>query len=822
MTRYLRTSRLLLIVLATASLLGGVAVAEEFIVENGEGRAEIVIAADAVPVVGLAARQLQGDILAMTGAELPIVHEPTDDGLVQIYVGRSRHTVARGIAVEDLAHGGYRLVSGAGWLALVGRDQRLLDQRHELAREMLLLARHKTGSDEQKQMWQRWYELTGEDWGLPFSQYWKMYDSKLDVSQLDERGSFNAVVGFLRLQGVRRYMRGELGVVIPRKSTIPLPEVDSTVRPDFPVRYAYEHGHRGGLDWQLWMGFNLAADVQGIAYNFHGTSEITKQPGNPLVDIPKPEEYYMVRGGKRDIGVRQCLSSEKLFEANVKYVRAMFDVFDEPMVSVMPSDSYQNLCECETCAGKLTTEYPFEGQLSNYVWGYVNRVAEEVYKTHPDRKIVGMSYNTYRLPPTNLEQFSPNVVVSIVQHRRFFAYQPESFADIRSKRQGFMELLPGAQPRLLQDDHYRMTRGVPTYYMRSIVMDLRSLKGISMGDFLDINNDRKWPGLPGIRHLNKYVTARYWWDVDQDLDAMLDEYYQLFYGPAAAEMKAFIEYSETNWPGMVEDADKIATVRSLLQAAQERVEADSIYGRRIDLVSQHIAPLAFRAEQLGRERTDVPLQLMAERSEFPVTIDGKLDDAFWAIRANKYSGWLQGTSGDTSALRTRFTLAWAKNALYVAITCREPAVDTLTSTATEDDQPSIWDGDVVELLLETQSHSYYHLAVNPAGALVDLSQQDGEREFRWASNAQVATHIGDGEWTVEMRIPVAGEDRGDIDPLDGVAGFMPTHSYPWYGNICRQRVREGERQTMSFSPTDDNLYAPDRFAKLVRHHRRNL
>jgi hypothetical protein len=191
------------------------------------------------------------------------------------------------------------------------------------------------------------------------------------------------------------------------------------------------------------------------------------------------------------------------------------------MVSVMPADSYQSLCQCEKCQGKCDSDRPYRGRLSNYVWDYVNRVAKEVYRTHPDRKIVCLAYGANYMPPDNIKEFSPNVVVSIVQHRRYFAYRPEESETVRELRQSYLDLLPGEGPRLLQDDHYRMTTGVPTYYMRSIVEDLRSLKGISIGDFLDIDSDRE---CKGIRHLNVYVTGRYWWDVDQDLDAMLEEY----------------------------------------------------------------------------------------------------------------------------------------------------------------------------------------------------------------------------------------------------------------------------------------------------------
>jgi len=255
-----------------------------------------------------------------------------------------------------------------------------------------------------------------------------------------------------------------------------------------------------------------------------------------------------------------------------------------------------------------------------------------------------------------------------------------------------------------------------------------------------------------------------------------------------------------------------------LKAAQDRVDPDSIYGRRIALVAEHIKPLSYRADQLGRERKNVPLQLIADRSGMTVNIDGKLDDPFWDVGANKFSGSLKDTSGEKAPFRTRFTAAWADNNLYLGIYCQDRPENTVYNTATDHDQPSIWRGDVLEILMETQVHSYYQLAISPAGALVDVSHEDGRLEFAWSSNAQVATHVGEDYWSAEVRIPIAGRERREVDPLDGVAGFMPTHDYPWYFNVCRQRVREADRQLMAFSPTKNGFQCPDRFAKLVRHH----
>ena len=71
----------------------------------------------------------------------------------------------------------------------------------------------------------------------------------------------------------------------------------------------------------------------------------------------------------------------------MKYVRKVFDQFGVAMVGVMPQDGYTSVCECELCKVKGSPERGWDGQISDYVWDYVQRVAQEVYKTHSDRKV---------------------------------------------------------------------------------------------------------------------------------------------------------------------------------------------------------------------------------------------------------------------------------------------------------------------------------------------------------------------------------------------------------------------------------------------------
>ena len=108
------------LIVTLGMLLPGFAVAAPFLVEDGEPRAEIVIADDARRTTRLAALELQETLEKISGAKLPITTTPGKD--LAIYVGESEPTRKLGLTVEGLEHGAYRITSGENWLALIGDD----------------------------------------------------------------------------------------------------------------------------------------------------------------------------------------------------------------------------------------------------------------------------------------------------------------------------------------------------------------------------------------------------------------------------------------------------------------------------------------------------------------------------------------------------------------------------------------------------------------------------------------------------------------------------------------------------------------------------
>ncbi|MCA1810062.1 MAG: DUF4838 domain-containing protein [Lentisphaerae bacterium] len=349
--------------------------AAEWIVEDGRPNAAIVVAEDAPRLVALAAEDLRDYVMKISGAKLPIVAEPNNAGPVNIFVGRSAYTDMLGVTAADLQHGAYLIKSGPKHLVLLGHDTAFTPPVPEI---------YARGTSDRERAQAAWTEMTRDRtdgvWGNPYGSMHRNYNAATDTWFYDQSGSMNAVYGFLRDLGVRWYLPGDVGEVVPKMSSLALPEIDRVVLPDFPVRRFFGPSYfvlsRDDLLWMRRLGLNQGYPVLGLGPQVHGMRNMM---GRPEMFEAHPEYYALIAGRRWYDGDRgqACFSSAALKDEAVNYARAMFDLLDEPTVDLWPEDGLR-MCECDQCAGLSPAEA---------VFGFVDRVAREVYKTHPDRMI---------------------------------------------------------------------------------------------------------------------------------------------------------------------------------------------------------------------------------------------------------------------------------------------------------------------------------------------------------------------------------------------------------------------------------------------------
>lgn len=796
--------------------------AEAFLVENGHPRAEIVIAEQPTRTQRLAAHELRSNLEKISGAWLPIVTSPSA-GAVHVFVGRSQHTDALKVTADAIKDGGYRIVSGADWLALIGNDA-----------EFTPAAPFARNNGDIPRAQAEWEKLTHSVVGMPNAGLYKnrlrlpgdlglpdgavtAKNETLELWAFDERGSFNAVCAFLHKLGARWYLPGELGEVLPAMKTIALPKLDETVRPDFSLRqfnFRFSTVGEATSWWAMRLGTRPTAAMQ-IA---HGLETMTGRPGV----FAAHQEWFALYGGKRHYSPESsknqlCYSNEEFFRETVRYARALFDIYQLECVSIMPPDGYTAMCQCLLCQGKDSPERDDRGRLSDYVWDFVNRVAREVGKTHPGKQILNCAYGVYTLPPLKIEKLEPNVLVCIVGGRRPINKEP--------KGEGQGETAPEAlraawakkthHPILVFENYPFTERGwyLPSFAAHALGETVNATKGISQGEdiWLSVRQDFDKTGI-GFNHFLVYFTARmYWGGQTADVDAMFREYCRLFYGPAEHQMHAFFTHCEQHWSAMEEDQASADTALALFAEAKAQADPSSIYGRRLALIDEYLQGLRRKTHQLSQKRGPVPvLRLVGDARG--IVVDGRLDDAYWAncpIAATARLRELQ--TGREPTFGTSIKAGWEAGSVVFAIRSEEHPGEPLNVTATKHGDPAIGYGDAVEVLLETESHSYYQIVASPAGAVVNRNRALPKDQWtRWDSKAEAATQVAEDHWTAEIRIPVTEDEN---DPLHQVIGRKPTQSLPWHVNICRQRIREDGAEYSALSPTGTkSFHEPLKFA----------
>ncbi|MFN2352413.1 MAG: hypothetical protein ABR497_10750, partial [Kiritimatiellia bacterium] len=400
--------------------------------------------------------------------------------------------------------------------------------------------------------------------------------------------------------------------------------------------------------------------------------------------------------------------------------------------------------------------------------------------------------------------------------------------------------------RIVRNENNRYSSGrpvpFPVLHPRAMARDLREMLGISLGDWNEqARSNFGQPGktfwsAPGLDHLTLYVNSRFLWDAGQDVEKLMDEYYTLFYGPAAGEMRAAFELAQAAYPrdqhhqprpGMIDLAERVRFVEMLHRARASA--GDSVYGERIDLILSELQPLEDlrHAAEVAQQREDMPVysKLLnlsggkwdAARNTFE--LDGRITEPFWHCWDGGGTPLSDAVTGRRPEHAARFWTRWYNGEFYVGFRC-EDDMSQLNAATTRDQDLALLEGDYVEMLIETDYHSHYRIAVNPAGAILDRDMGAPEDDrVRWRSNANVAVYHGEDYWSVELRIPVVFEREGAMDPYHYLVGRPPSHvrsqAFPWHFNVGRVRVREGRRQVAAFSPTgEDNFDDTFRFAQM--------
>ena len=213
-------------------------------------------------------------------------------------------------------------------------------------------------------------------------------------------------------------------------------------------------------------------------------------------------------------------------------------------------------------------------------------------------------------------------------------------------------------------------------------------------------------------------------------------------------------------------------------------------------------------------------QLVATRTEQPVKIDGKLDDAVWA-KARPTAAFVNTMNGSPSPLRTSAKVAWDDKHLYVAFDNVDD--DIWTSFTKRDDK--LWTQEAVEIFIDANGdgRDYIELQISPNGTIFDsyLSAYR-KNDNAWNSGLQAAVQVdgtlnkrGDKDkgWTVEVAIPWADTKGKGAYALR----LPPKAGDRWRINFFRMDLPAKKPQLAAAwsAPMVGDFHRLDRFGTLI-------
>ncbi|MBM4090370.1 MAG: DUF4838 domain-containing protein, partial [Planctomycetes bacterium] len=372
-------------------------------------------------------------------------------------------------------------------------------------------------------------------------------------------GVSHAAFRFLESLGCRWFFPAKEWEVVPSMSRLAV-AMEETDRPAILSRriwymnfYESETGNLAIRDAQAWARRNRMASSRGIQCGHAWQSIIAD---NRAVFEAHPE-YRALTDGNRQ-GEQLCVSNPAVRALATDW--ALDQLRGNPsqdMVSMECSDG-GGQCECEEC-GKL-------GSVSDRVFGLANSVAKAVGKEFPGKMVGLYAYNEHCEPPSFA--LAPNVYVqstagfitgkytfdelvalwpTVCQNTGFYLYLSVYLWDF--------DMLPGGN-------------GANVAWLRQMIPRFAEAGATS----IDCESGNNW----GLHGRGYYVANRLMWNPHVDVDAVLADFYDKAFGPAAPVMQRYYERLDAgNKPLMSENL--------IAQALRDLDEASRLAAGRPDI-----------------------------------------------------------------------------------------------------------------------------------------------------------------------------------------------------------------------------------------------
>ncbi|MCX6623381.1 MAG: DUF4838 domain-containing protein, partial [Acidobacteria bacterium] len=446
------------------------------LVDKGKPLATIVVASDASPSEKRAAGELRQFVQEMSGALLPIRTEGESVAGAKILLGQSPavEALSPGIPFDRLGAEGFALKTVGPHLIIAGGRR---------------------------------------------------------------RGTMYGVSAFLEKLGCR-WVAPDASYV-PKRSTIRVEPLDETQTPAFEYRDIYI-AEAWDKDWAARNRVNGAMarldESTGGKIEYYPFVHSFYQLIPPQKHFKEHPEYFaLVDGKRRDDRAQLCLTNPELVRVAAEQVERWIAEHPSMTISSVSQMDWGGDCECDNCRKVKAEE---GGASSGTLLRFINALAEQVEKKHPDKLIDTLAYFYTEEPPAKTRP-RRNVRVRMCPIGACQAHPYQTCphdAYIMKNLKGWAKITNQIYIWHYNANFSHFLLPVPDFDELAADIEMYHSNGV-VGLFM------QGTGMPGGEsgRLRAYVLSRLLWNPRADVRKAIDEFHEIYYGPAARPMRAWFD-----------------------------------------------------------------------------------------------------------------------------------------------------------------------------------------------------------------------------------------------------------------------------------------
>ena len=522
-------------------------------------------------------------------------------------------------------------------------------------------------------------------------------------------------------------------------------------------------------------------------------------------------EYFALVNGKRVMDKQYCYSNTDLLDlAADGAIRLLDDYGGLGQYCFALWDSASGACQCDKCVAMATAEETQRGIESTRFHTFVNHIAERIWRKWPRADLLYLAYWTYRQPPVNVPH-DPRMPVQVCVHERCYGHDIDDPSCARNaKRYAELKEWTGIAPYVFTYEYFSATPSTYCAGDLSFAHDLKAYHALGLKGWKEeaifcdsrlVGNEesvRKGRDRMPSTWQRMWIAGKLSWDIDLDERKLLAECESKYYGAAYPAMKKYQDLRRKLWDanrnclGYPTGDQRTATLLNTAGAKEELLgyldEADRLAGDdrilrgRIALDRRWLTEYWIEPNEKLRASLGKAMQAPTV-AKGAIAVDGEGRDDAWvgAAYADDFCRAVSFANAKPTpipaALATSVGVCQDGESLYFLVTAKEPNPQAMRIKGTKD--VNVFGDDSVELFLypPAMDNRYYHIAVNPKGAVYDAKCPGNEAA--WDLGVTAKGRIFPDRYVLEIKVPAK-----NMHPLK--------NGETWTFNVARNRTIRDE------------------------------